>query len=216
MVRFSTEVPLYRNPARVFGQVTHAESDDPDSYRIWVDVSKIFAKEIGPCHRHWMDMELYEATILDQRVTSPNVDAQKIPQLGGGGNAPPRGYLLKFDKARENLDLCTLAKEPKCRHLVKKKSPSDLSRVRTTGSCKYDDDCVLVTDGEQCDPCLCPSKPSVKTWPKPKTPADDTKEDTSWETTQEHMCGQSLPRKPDCPACPELHAVCKNKACILK
>src|SRR6185437_8930819 len=112
-----------------------------DSFRIWVEVSKIYAKEIGPCHRHWIDFELYEADILGQRVTSPNADAQKIPQLGGKGPEAPRGYALHFDAARTTLDLCTLTTPAKCRKLTKKKSPSDLSRVRTNGLCKIDDDC---------------------------------------------------------------------------
>ena len=215
LVRFGTEVPSYRNGARVFGQIHQAESDDPNAFRIWVDVTKIYAKEIGPAHRKSVDFELFEAELLDQRVTSPNNDAQKIPQLGGKGPEAARGYALKFDPTRTTLDVCTLATPPKCQTLTKAKSPSDISRVRTNGLCKYDDDCVLATDGEQCDPCLCPSKASLKTWPRKPKP-DDDKEDLSWQTTDEHLCGKDVPRRDDCAACPTLRVVCKNKACVLK
>ncbi len=211
LVRFATPVPHYRNAARVFGQVTHVEGDDADTFRIWVDVSKILAKEVGPCHRHWEDYELYEAEILGQRVTSPNVNGHHVPELGGQGPALPPSYRLHFDKPRETLDLCTLGQTPRCRTLTRKKSPSDLSRVRRA-ECKVDEDCTIVTDGEQCDACLCPSKASVKTWPhKP----DPDKEDLSWETKQEHLCGKDLPRRDTCPPCPTLRAVCRQKACVL-
>lgn len=215
LVRFATPVPHYRNAARVFGQLTHIEGDDADTFRIWVEVSKILAKEIGPCHRHWEDYELFEAEILGTRVTSPNVNGHHVPELGGQGAAPPPSYKLKFDKPREHLELCTLTRTPVCRTLTKKKSPSDLSRVRQNAPpCKGDEDCVVVTEGEQCDACICPSKASARSWPKKST--DPTQEDLSWETKQEHMCGKDLPRKATCPACPELHAVCKQKQCVLK
>jgi hypothetical protein len=214
LVRFATPVPHYRNAARVFGQVTHVEGDDADTFRVWVEVTKILAKEVGRCHRHWEDYELFEAEILGTRVTSPNVNGHHVPELGGKGEpAPPPSYKLKFDESREHLELCTLARTPVCRALKKEKSPSDFSRVRPGIQCKTDDDCIIVTDGEQCDPCLCPSKASSKRWPHKTDPDQD---DPTWETKQEHLCGKDLPRKPTCPACPELRAVCKHQFCVLK
>jgi hypothetical protein len=211
LVRFITPVPHYRHGARVFGQVTHVEGDDPSSFRIWVDVTKIYAKEIGARHRWTEDFELYEAAILEQRVTSPNANGHHVPELGGQGPEPPASFTLRFDAGREHVELCTMAK--RCRSLTKKKSPSDLSRVRLGTECKTDEDCTVVTDGEQCDPCLCPNKPSQRSWPTKKDP---DKEDMSWERKPEHLCGKEITRKDTCPACPPLHAVCKHKACVLK
>lgn len=214
LVRLGTMVPTYRNPARVFGQITHVEGDDADTIRVWVDVQKILAKEIGARHRRSEDFELFEAEFLGQRVTSPNLDGQHVPQLGGHGEkAAPPSYKLHFDKARETVEICTLLTPPKCRSLRKAKSPSDLSRVRTNGTCKVDDDCTVATDGEQCDPCLCPTQPSLKTWPHK---VDPEKEDLSWETKAEHLCGKPIARKDTCAACPTLHASCKHQACVLK
>ena len=156
----------------------------------------------GPSTASRIDFELFEAEILDQRVTSPNADAQKIPQLGGKGPEAARGYSLKYDPTHTTLDVCTLATPPKCEKLTKGKSPSDLSRVRTNGTCKYDDDCVLATDGEQCDPCICPSKASLKSWPRKPKP-DDDREDLSWQTTEEHLCGKDIPRRDDCAVLPD-------------
>lgn len=217
LVRFATEVPSYRNPARVFGHINLAEANDanPNQFQIFVDVTKIYAKEIGPQHRRWADFELFEAEILGQRVTSPNQDAQKIPALGGKGPEAERGYALDFSADRTTLKLCTLTTPPTCKTLTKKKSPSDFSRVRTNGLCKVDDDCVVVTDGEQCDPCLCPSRPSLKSWPRVSKPNDE-REDLSWERTQEHLCGKDIPRREDCPVCPTLRAQCKHQACVLR
>lgn len=214
LVRFATPVPHYRHDARVFGQVTHVEGDDANTFRIWVDVTKILAKEIGARHRRTEDFELYEAAILEERVTSPNTNGHHLPELGGQGPAPPPSFKLAFDEAREALELCATSTPARCRKLAKRKSPSDLSRVRTNAVCKRDEDCTIVTDGEQCDPCLCPSKPSVKTWPKKKS--DPDKDDMSWETKPEHLCGEELPRPDTCPPCPPLHAICKQKQCVLK
>ena len=214
LIRIGTMVPTYRHPARVFGQITHVEGDDADTMRVWVDVQKILAKEIGARHRRSEDFELFEAEILGERVTSPNLDGQHVPQLGGHGErAAPPSFKLHFDKPRETVELCTLTTPPKCRTLHEKKSPSDLSRVRTNGTCKTDDDCTVVTDGEQCDPCLCPTKASLKTWPHK---VDPEKEDLSWETKAEHLCGKPIARNDTCAACPTLRAVCKRQACILK
>lgn len=217
LVRFFTDVPSYRNGARVFGKVTEAISPntDPDAIQIWVDVTKIYAKEIGPAHRRMADFELFEADVLGERVTSHNENAQKIPQLGGKGVEAPRGYALQFSNEKLHLAICTLNTPPQCRDLEKAKSPSDISRVRTNGTCKVDEDCVLATDGEQCDPCLCPSQASLKSWPTRAKP-DDSREDLSWERTTEHLCGKEIQRRDDCGTCPTLHAVCKSKVCILK
>ena len=213
LARFGTPVPHYRNAARVFGQITHVEGNDANTFRIWVDVTKILAKEIGARHRWSEDFELYEAAILGQRVTSPNSNGHHVPELGGQGPEPPPTFKLTFDEPRATLELCTAGQVPRCRKLTKARSPSELSRVRTKAECKADEDCVTVTDGEQCDPCLCPSKPSVKSWPKK---ADPDKEDTTWETKAEHLCGKEITRKDTCAACPELRAVCKQRQCILR
>ncbi|MBX3228966.1 MAG: hypothetical protein KIT84_41455 [Labilithrix sp.] len=217
-VRWASPVPHYRNPARVFGDVKRAEAISEDDFRVTIEVTKIYAKEIGPCHRYWTDYELFEAEILGERVTGPNENGHRLPELDGGTTAePPRTYTLRFDEAREHVDVCTTAPAPACRKLVKRRSPSDFSRARTGAECKVDTDCVVVTNGEQCDPCLCPSVPSVRTWPKKKKekPGDRDRDD-SWEREPEHLCGAVPARHEGCAECPELRAVCKSKVCVLK
>lgn len=216
LARWATPVPSYRNPARVFGDIKHAEAIDDDNFQITVDVTKILVKEIGPLHRYFTDYELFEAELLGDRVTSPNTNGQRIPSLEGGSTVePPRTYVLHFDKSRANLEACTNARTPSCQKLVKRKSPSELSRARTGAECKVDPDCVVVTNGEQCDPCLCPSIPSVRSWPKRIKPEDKDK-DESWERANDHLCGKPITRSESCAPCPELKVACKQRVCVLK